>query len=248
MESTTGRFTSVDPVAEMFYSWSPYAYCLNNPLLFVDENGMWPSLGGIKKQVKEAVNTGLSFVSGAVYAVADNAAGGYTSVRELGKYSSARAYNLGQDVGDIASVGIGAVEMVSGATKVVAGVAGAPETAGATLVGSAVGAIEAVHGAFMAAGGINNFSSQKGRVDESNNSSSSSSSNTPEYKKPKSGSGKEKASDIPSWAKGNKPYKGENGKDFAKRLMDDQYGKGKYDPKTNQEYKKIHKWGDRGFE
>jgi hypothetical protein len=165
----------MDPVAEMYYAWSPYVYCLNNPLLFVDENGMWPSLGDIKKQVKGAVNTGLSFVSGAVYAVADNAAGGYTNVREYGKYSSASAYNLGQDVGDIVSIGAGAVEMLSGATKVVAGVAGAPETAGATLVGSGVGVIEVVHGALMAAGGIKNFGSQKGRVDESNNSSSSAS-------------------------------------------------------------------------
>jgi len=39
MESTTGRFTSVDPLAEKYYSWSPYAYVGNNPLKFIDPTG-----------------------------------------------------------------------------------------------------------------------------------------------------------------------------------------------------------------
>jgi len=34
-----GRFTTVDPLAEKFYSWSPYMYCYNNPLKFVDPDG-----------------------------------------------------------------------------------------------------------------------------------------------------------------------------------------------------------------
>jgi RHS repeat-associated protein len=38
-----GRFTSVDILAEMYYSISPYAYCLNNPIRYVDPNGMWPT-------------------------------------------------------------------------------------------------------------------------------------------------------------------------------------------------------------
>uniref|UniRef100_UPI000570D8A7 RHS repeat domain-containing protein n=1 Tax=Treponema pedis TaxID=409322 RepID=UPI000570D8A7 len=69
-----------------------------------------------------------------------------------------------------------------------------------------------------------------------------------EYKIPKKGSGKEKSSDIPSWAKGKRPQKGESGKDFAKRLMDERYGEGNYDPRQDAEFSKIKKWGDRGFE
>lgn len=69
-----------------------------------------------------------------------------------------------------------------------------------------------------------------------------------EYKKPKSGSGKEKATDVPSWAKGNRPYKGESGKDFAKRLCDEYFGEGNYSTKGQSDYSKIRKWGDRGFE
>ena len=70
-----------------------------------------------------------------------------------------------------------------------------------------------------------------------------------EYKTPKSGSGKEKSSDIPSWAKGKRPKKGESGKDFAKRLMDEKYGEGNYNSREpGGEFNQLKKYGDRGFE
>ena len=68
-----------------------------------------------------------------------------------------------------------------------------------------------------------------------------------EFKKPISGSGKEKATDVPSWAKGNKPYVGESGNDFAKRLLDEKYGTGNYKTGPGTEFNQIKKWGDRGF-
>ena len=34
-----GRFTTIDPLAEKFYNWSPYVYCYNNPLKFIDPDG-----------------------------------------------------------------------------------------------------------------------------------------------------------------------------------------------------------------
>ncbi|MDH6310545.1 hypothetical protein M2451_003365 [Dysgonomonas sp. PFB1-18] len=36
----TSRFISVDPLCEENYSWSPYVYAMNNPLRFVDPDGM----------------------------------------------------------------------------------------------------------------------------------------------------------------------------------------------------------------
>ena len=40
MESAIGRFTSLDPLAEKYYSISQYVYCGNNPIKFVDPTGM----------------------------------------------------------------------------------------------------------------------------------------------------------------------------------------------------------------
>jgi len=63
-----------------------------------------------------------------------------------------------------------------------------------------------------------------------------------EKKVPKSGlSGKEGATDVPSWAEGERPYIGENGKEFAKRLCDKQFGVGNYETGAGSEYNKIKK-------
>ena len=39
MEPALGRFTTVDPLAEKYYSVSPYVYCADNPVLFIDLDG-----------------------------------------------------------------------------------------------------------------------------------------------------------------------------------------------------------------
>jgi RHS repeat-associated protein len=36
------RFTTMDPLAEDYYPYSPYAYCLNNPIRLIDIKGMAP--------------------------------------------------------------------------------------------------------------------------------------------------------------------------------------------------------------
>lgn len=35
------RWLSVDPLADKYPGWSPYHYSLNNPLRYIDPNGMW---------------------------------------------------------------------------------------------------------------------------------------------------------------------------------------------------------------
>jgi hypothetical protein len=50
-----------------------------------------------------------------------------------------------------------------------------------------------------------------------------------------------------------KPYVDESGKDFATRLMDEQYGEGEWnktkaDTGPKSEYQGIKKWGDRSFQ
>ncbi len=61
-------------------------------------------------------------------------------------------------------------------------------------------------------------------------------------------SGKEGAKDVPSWAKGNRPYRCENGEQFARRVLNEKYGLGNWAKGTNSEFSKIKKWGDRSFE
>lgn len=38
-DAAIGRFTTIDPLAEKYYSWSPYAYVMNNPLKYIDPDG-----------------------------------------------------------------------------------------------------------------------------------------------------------------------------------------------------------------
>ena len=59
--------------------------------------------------------------------------------------------------------------------------------------------------------------------------------------------GKEAATDIPSWAKGKTPALNESGRDFAKRLCDEKYGKGNYPTGQGSEFNKLKKYGDRAF-
>ncbi|MGN5955895.1 hypothetical protein ACP6L2_14910 [Sphingobacterium lactis] len=59
---------------------------------------------------------------------------------------------------------------------------------------------------------------------------------------------KEKSTDVPFWARGEKPKSGENGKKFTKRLMDEKYGVGNWkDPGPGSEYSQIKKSGDRNI-
>ena len=62
------------------------------------------------------------------------------------------------------------------------------------------------------------------------------------YSKSKKKSKKERATDIPSWAHGSRPKKGESGNEYAIRKMNEHYGKGK----QGKEYSELRKWGDRG--
>lgn len=36
---TTSRFLTIDPHAERYYNWSPYVYCFNNPMKYIDPDG-----------------------------------------------------------------------------------------------------------------------------------------------------------------------------------------------------------------
>jgi hypothetical protein len=61
-------------------------------------------------------------------------------------------------------------------------------------------------------------------------------------------SGKEAATDIPSWARGGVPNVGESGSQFARRLLDAKYGPGNYPTGPGSEFNKLRKFADRAFD
>jgi len=46
-DAALGRWHVVDPMAEKMGAWSPYGYCFNNPMKFVDEEGELPWLAAL---------------------------------------------------------------------------------------------------------------------------------------------------------------------------------------------------------
>lgn len=38
-DCATARFTTPDPLAEKYYGWNMYGYCMNNPIIYIDLDG-----------------------------------------------------------------------------------------------------------------------------------------------------------------------------------------------------------------
>lgn len=61
-DPSIGRFMSVDPLAEMMPSYSPYAYTFNNPMIHTDPTGMAPKRRTVFDQLEEyGANHGPSY-------------------------------------------------------------------------------------------------------------------------------------------------------------------------------------------
>ena len=70
-DPSIGRWMNIDPLSETSRRWNPYNYCYNNPMIFVDPDGMKANPGDFYSQEGEKVGSDGK-KDGKIYVLTDN--------------------------------------------------------------------------------------------------------------------------------------------------------------------------------
>ena len=162
-----GRWLQIDPQQELFTSWTPYKFGMNNPILFNDPNGDC-------EICKEAIINSVVFVAGAANAVASNLTGNFPGTRgnpsDFGKYSRAAA--IGQQTGDVLSLAAGTAGTILGAVAATGSGLTTPVTGPVGAGGAVALGTVATASAGVAATALSNLTEGNGIVQANDNQGS----------------------------------------------------------------------------